>query len=243
VVHERHPEVDVVRRRWPSSGPPANYPPLTAGIRHALSSYDFDCLVKLDTDALVTGPAPSRAALELFGANPRAGMGGTIRVRADGVREDYDFDLWVLRHTERWSPGARRLMARARAAGYDGAKVHGGVYVVSRAALEAVARAGYLDWRSPWWTPLSEDFWLSVAVLAAGFELASLGGPGEPFAVGSKMLPLPKEEVLREGRLAVHSIRRGVHGEPEEELRRFFAEARRERQGSTGPAASRPPGR
>lgn len=240
VVRARFPAVDVVRRAWPSSGPPANYPPLAAGIRHALANYEFDCLVKLDTDALVTGAAPSRAALELFGADPCVGMAGTLGVRADGVPEAYDYDVWTLRHTERWSPGARSLMKRARAAGYDGSKVHGGVYVVSRAALDGAARAGYLSWRSPWWTPLSEDFWLSVAVLAAGFRLASFGGPGEPFAVGSKFLPLPKEEVLREGKLAIHSVRRGMDGASEDELRRFFRDARH---GSATPAASAPPGR
>jgi hypothetical protein len=107
VVRARFPAVDVVRRVWPSSGPPANYPPLAAGIRHALANYEFDCLVKLDTDALVTGSAPSRAALELFGSNPRIGMAGTLGLRADGVPEAYDYDVWTLRHTERWSPGAR----------------------------------------------------------------------------------------------------------------------------------------
>lgn len=240
-VRTAYPDVDVVRRRWPSLGPPRNFPPLAHGIRRALEEYDFEVLGKLDTDALVTGEGPSRAAARLFERDPRIGMAGTYRLRGDGLAEDYGFDAFVLRQTRRWSPTARRLLRRAEAGGYDGAKVHGGVYYVSRAALEAVARDGWLSWRTPWWTQLSEDFWLSVMVHASGFQLGSLGGPGEPLLVASKHLPLPKEQVLAEGKLAVHSVRRGSDGESEDELRAFFRQARTAP--ATSPPESAPPGR
>lgn len=241
VVRAAFPGVDVVRRRWPSSGPPRNFRPLAQGIAAALR-YDFEVLGKLDTDALVTGPAPSAAAGELFAREPRIGMAGTYGMRGDGVPESYDFDAFVLATTRRWSPSAARLMRRAEVGGYDGAKVHGGVYFVSRAALDALARSGHLGWRPPWWTQLAEDFWLSVMMLANGFELGSLGGPGEPLLVASKHLPLPKEQVLAEGKLAVHSVRRGRDGEDERELRAFFRQARtRPREDSASSGASRPP--
>lgn len=240
-VRTAYPDVDVVRRRWPSLGPPRNFPPLAHGLRRALEEYDFEVLGKLDTDALVTGEGPSRAAAMLFERDPRVGMAGTYRLRGDGLAEDYGFDAFVLRQTRRWSPTARRLLRQAEAGGYDGAKVHGGVYYVSRAALEAVAGDGWLRWRTPWWTQLSEDFWLSVMVQAGGFQLGSLGGPGEPLLVASKHLPLPKEQVLAEGKLAVHSVRRGSEGESEDELRAFFRQARMAP--APSPPESAPPGR
>ena len=241
-VRSEYPDVDVVRRRWPSLGPPRNFPPLAHGLRRALEEYDFEVLGKLDTDALITGEGPSRSAAELFERDPGIGMAGTYRLRGDGLPEDYGFDAFVLRQTRRWSPTARRLLRRSEAGGYDGAKVHGGVYYVSRAALEAVAQDGWLRWRTPWWTQLSEDFWLSVMVHASGFELGSLGGPGEPLLVASKHLPLPKEQVLAEGKLAVHSVRRGSDGESEDELRAFFRQARAS-PARTSPPESAPPGR
>jgi hypothetical protein len=241
-VRTAYPEVDVVRRHWPSLGPPRNFPPLAHGLRWALEAYDFEVLGKLDTDALVTGGAPSRAAARFFERHPGIGMAGTYRLRGDGMAEDYGFDAFVLRQTRRWSPTARRLLRRAEAGGYDGAKVHGGVYYVSRPALEAVLRDCWLRWRTPWWTQLSEDFWLSVMVLAGGFRLGSLGGPGEPLLVASKHLPLPKEQVLAEGKLAVHSVRRGHGGESEAELRAFFRQARTPAE-SSSPPENAPPGR
>lgn len=247
VVQDRFPQVDVVSRPWPSGGPPNNYPVVAGGASFALRRYSFDLLVKMDTDALVTGSSPSLAAAELFERRPRIGMAGTIGIRFDGLAENYEWDRWTLRHTERWSRGARRMMRRARAGGYDGTKVHGGIYAVSRRALEAAAAAGDLDWRSPWWSPLGEDFWLSMVVLANGYELGSLGGPGEPFAVASKYTPIEKERVAADGVLAIHSVRRGAAGEDEKSLRSFFRAARaaQPRSEATGEAtdSSLPPGR
>lgn len=247
VVQAEFPQVDVLRRRFPSGGPPRNLPVVLAGIRHALSRYSFDLLIKTDTDALVTGTSPSLAAAELFERRPEIGMAGTYLLRADGALENYEWDLWVLRQTERWSRASRAMMDRARAGGYDGTKVHGGIYAISRAALEALATSGDSAWREPWWTPLGEDFWVSILVLANGFGLASLGGPGEAFVVASKYTPLAKERVLAEGKVAIHSVRRGADGEDEATLREFFRQARNGNQArpatSEATDSSRPPGR
>lgn len=237
-VQEVFPEVDVVRRPWPSGGPPRNLPIVVDGIRHALCHYEFDVLLKIDTDALVTGASPSAAAARYFRANPSVGMAGTIGRRADGCAENYEWDEWVLPHTARWSRSVRRLMERARAGGYDGTKVHGGVYALSRPALEALAASGELDWRDPWWTPLGEDFWVSVLVLASGYGLGSMGDVGEAFAVASKHTPIASRDVLAEGKLAIHSVRRGADSEDEAQMRAFFRAARESDQ--EGPAS--PPG-
>lgn len=237
VVQAEFPQVDVLRRRVPSGGPPRNTPVVLAGLRHARARYDFEVAIKTDTDALVTAASPTAVAAEYFRKRPRVGLAGTYLTRADGLPEDYEFDAWVLRQTERWSPAARRMMARARAGGYRGAKVHGGIYAVSRAAVEAMAASGDLSWREPFWTPLGEDFWLSMLVLANGFELGSLGGPGEAFAVASKYTPIAKELVLSEPRVAIHSVRRGADGEDEATMREFFRRAREASTGSAGSAA------
>lgn len=252
-VQDVFPQVDVLRRPWPSGGPPRNLPIVVDGIRHALRHYEFDVLLKIDTDALVTGASPSAAAAEYFRANPSVGMAGTIGRRADGREENYEWDEWVLPHTARWSRSVRRLMERARAGGYDGTKVHGGVYALSRPALEAMVASGELGWSDPWWTPLGEDFWISVLVLASGYGLGSMGDVGEPFAVASKHTPISNREVLAQGKLAIHSVRQGAGGEDEEQMRAFFRATREGGQDRPGSAAGasamasdsaiRPPGR
>jgi hypothetical protein len=214
-VRARFPDVDVIRARRPTGGPPRLSPPIALGYRTALERFEFDVVCKLDTDALVTGPGLGERAAARFAAEPRLGMLGTLGMRADGVPEDYTYDAWVLDHERRWSRAVRDRLARARAGTYDGRKVHGGVYVIGRRALEAMD----LDTDPPWWSQIGEDLWFSLGVCAAGFELGSWGAPGEPTASGSKWLPVPLDEVGERGLLAVHSVRRGADGESEAAVR------------------------
>jgi hypothetical protein len=219
-VRARHPTgVDVVRMPWPTAGPPRQSSALNLGLRTALARYRFDVLCKLDTDAVVTGAGLGDAAAQRFAEDPGLGMLGTVDMRADGVPEDHSYDAWLLWHERRWSRTVRDRVARARAGTYDGRKAHGGVYVVSRAALEAVAAAGDLHRTPPWWTQIPEDTWMSLALCAAGFRIGSWGAPGEPTASASNWLPVPLDEIAARRLLAVHSVRRGAGGEPEAEVR------------------------
>jgi hypothetical protein len=231
LVRRRHPGVDVVRWRWPTGGPPRLYPPLAFGLRQALERYDFDVLCQLDTDAVLTGPGLPEAAAARLAAEPSIGLLGTVGLRADGVPEDYTYDEWVLAHERRWSPTVRRVEARARAAGYTGAKVHGGFWVAGRRALEALRAAGYLDTNPPWWTLINDDHWITMAVYAAGYRIASWGAPGDPTASASKFLPVPLDEIESRGVLAVHSVRRGFSGEPEQVVRATLRARRPRREG------------
>ncbi len=73
---------------------------------------------------------------------------------------------------------------------------------------------------------------MSTVVYAAGFTLGSWGAlgpsgpPYEPIASFQNALPLPLGDIVKERRLAVHSVRRGFHGEPEVVVRAFFAARR-----------------
>jgi hypothetical protein len=222
LVRERWPEVTVLRPRWPAGSPLRLAPLLTRAYAYALDAFRFDVLCKIDADALVTGPGLTAGAAELFAREPSVGALGTCRTRADGVDEDYTYDAWVLAHERRWSREVRALHDAARAGGYDGAKVHGGVYLLARRGLEAARTAGWLPWAPPWWTLLGEDTVVSLILWASGLSICSWGAPGEPTASGQGFLPIDKESVMREGKLAIHSVRRGINGETERELRAFF---------------------
>lgn len=228
VLQARFPDVDVLRTSWPIGGIHRQFPQMARATRELLRRYDFRVLAKLDTDALVTGPGLTRGAEAVFASDPRIGLLGTTVTAADGSpRRQFQFDAWMIAHSRRWSRRVRRLFDSA-AAGRQGpfVRVQGGVYLVSRAALDMAAERGLLRWRQPWWSRLPEDTILSAVVEAAGFSLGSWGGPREPIASGYKLLPLPLEDIVEQRRLAVHTVRRGFHGEPEVVVRVFF-EARR----------------
>lgn len=227
VVRERYPSVSVIRQRWPTCGPPRQSHMLCRIFEWAVLNFDFDVLCKIDADALVTGPQLADRAAAAFAADPSLGLLGSHGIRADGVAEDYSYDAWVLAHERRWSVAVRGLHEAALAGGFDGAKVHGGVYLMRRSALVDAQATGRLCWRPPWWTLLSEDIVLTLIICATGYRVGSWGAPGEPIASGQGFLPIAAQRVLDEGVLAVHSVRRGIGGETEAQLRAFFAADRR----------------
>jgi hypothetical protein len=226
LVEAQSPGATLLRPPWPTGGPPRLSPAFSWAMRWILKTYRFHTFVKIDSDALVTGHGLTERAGGRFAEEPRLGMLGSTTVRADGVPSDLTYSAWVLKHERRWSRSIRQVVGAAERNGWQGEEVHGGVYLVGRAALEALDRNGWLKRQPPWWTLASEDLWYSLAVRACGFEIGSFGAPGETIASGQGFLPIPKQQVLDDGILAIHSVRRGVDGEDEQELRRFYRAVR-----------------
>lgn len=229
-IHRAVPDAVVVRTAVPSGGPPRLWPLTALALRTALAHFDFDLVVKLDTDALVVGPGlvdTLEAALQTADAaepgQPPIGIAGSFQVRPDGEPEgDTDYHRRVLAAEE---PRDRRLAAwaqQARAAGYPkGSNVQGGCLVLTRAYAEALAAEGALRWNPRLPSIVSEDLTLTVLAYALGFRAWSLGGPAGPYAFANKHLPLPVDELLAPGSrwLVTHSVRRGLAGEDEATIR------------------------
>ena len=227
-VREHFPEVDVVRNRLATGGPPNLWPTTQMGLRRALERYDFEQWIKMDTDALITGPALSESLLgRIAAAGGNVGMAGCHGIRADGQIETYAWHASVLAREEPHDAILREAARRARANGWrDGEQVHGGVFTVTRAACDAIAAEGWLDWKRPWHSLTSEDFTLALFCRALGFDLLSIGGPDGIIATANKHTPLPKEQIADGPWIAAHSVRHGVDGEDEAQLRDFFRERR-----------------
>lgn len=229
IVRERYPEVDVIRSRRPSLGPP-NITPLTMlGIERALARYRFDHCIKMDSDALATGPHLSAVVGARFAAAPSAGLAGAHLVRCDGAPYA---NSWFHAETIAWEaerdPLLRAAVTRASTRGWvPGEIVEGGVFALSRAACEAIAREGWLRWRPRAHCLVSEDLAFSTIVRACGFDVLQIGGPKDGvFAVDTRSLPLSKEDVASGPWIAAHSVKAGRDGESEATLRAFFRRRR-----------------
>ena len=228
-VQARWPEVDVVRPPSPSPNAFLLFPALAAAMRGILDRYDFEVLCKIDADALVTAPGLIRGAIARLEADPSLGQLGCCRVHASGVPRDTFYERFAWTVTGRWSPRTRRLLRSIEAQGLDPLdSAQGGVYCVSRRALEVARVQGWLDWRDPPGSLLGEDFLMSGIVQASGFRIASWGGPKDPIATTSRQLPLSLNDIVAQDKLAVHPVRRGLNGESEDEVRAFFRERREE---------------
>lgn len=226
-VRERFPDAMVLRAPAPSGGPPALWAGGRLALEHALARYSFEQFVKLDTDVIVTGPGFSRVTLARVASAPGTGIAGCYGQRADGRIEDRRLHTEVLEREVRYDRTLAAAAERARAAGWPpGAIVQGGLCCVSREACQRLAHEGWLGWRRPWWSTVSEDLAFTLFVSACGLTPLSIGGPDGVLAVGPDALPLAKEELAGGPWVGAHSIRAGRDGESEAELRAFFRAAR-----------------
>lgn len=224
---ERDGRVDV-RGRWRPRGYPTGLLRLVLdSLRFAVERYEFDVLLKIDTDALCLRAGAFAEAGERFGDEPGVGMLGSHLEGAAAERDDHRF-AWLLPIMEEEADRDPRFGAALQAAlanGYEpGEHVQGGVYAISRAALEALRERALLSWRPRSDVVLYDDVVVSMFVRAAGFRLGSL----EPTILSKpNSMPLPLGRIDEEAPAAVHTVKRGAGGESEAEVRAFLASARR----------------
>jgi hypothetical protein len=223
VIRERFPQVDFRRTRFPTGGPPNMWHLCQLALEHARENYDFEIWMKMDSDALATGPELSAVTASRLAEVPNAGFAGSLQVRADGVPEDSTYHANVIRREVTRDPVLAAAVQVARVQGWKvGEIVQGGVCVLTRAASDALAKERWLEWPRRWHQVTSEDLALSLFVRASGLELVSIGDPNGIFAIANKHLPLPKEEIAAGPWVAAHSVNWGFDGEDEKTLRAFF---------------------
>jgi hypothetical protein len=224
VAEAQLPGVIFLRSPAISGGPPRLSPSIAWGYRWCLEHLEFDLLLKMDVDALLIGPGLFDALAAVAADRPAAGMIGTPAMRDGGLPGDTSFGRWVVGSERRWSPTVRAADDAARANGWRGEECHGGIYALTRRALEGMRASGHLDRQPPWWTLVGEDLWFSMGVAGAGLEVVS--APGRPIVSGQSRVPLSARQALDEGVLAVHSVKQGLDGESQEALRAVFRTAR-----------------
>lgn len=201
---------DLLTTKKPMGGWAGLYINLANAFDHALQNYHFEALFKLDTDALVIGKEPERAALDLFRADPYAGMAGQYP-------RTYNGDPWNIRwpqqriwnSTRSWKfirrPVANVLLIkqyhRALKNGYiTGESVFGGAYFLSSACLVAMQLKGLLPKMAFRSLNLGEDHLFSLLTKAVGFTLNSLSSGNGPLACSWDGLPAPPGELLQKNK-------------------------------------------
>lgn len=210
------------------------YVTLSRAFRQVLAQYHFDALLRMDTDALIIGKAPERAAIELFRKQPHVGMAGQYPLDYNGEPWDISWPRGQMIRFTRTYRFIRRprahwkllmLYLRARRNGYrTGESVFGGACFFSEPCLRRLEAQGLLPYRPFKNVVLEEDHLFSLIVKAAGFELGNLS-TGGPVACAWLGLPAAPEELHERGKKIIHSTRFWQERK-EEEIRAFFRNQR-----------------
>jgi hypothetical protein len=179
-----------------------------------------DVLLRLDTDALVAAPGWEDAAVRLFGQQPRVGSLGHCRVDPHGAPRSHAYaagriaeatslkGLVKFRSRAQWQQ-VRSLVAAARANGWEGEAVMGGIAVYRPDALRDLDRRGLLG--APALTNLGveEDYAFGLALRASGWELGEFGSDFDdlPMYARHKGLAAHPDEILAKGKALIHSTK------------------------------------
>ncbi|MBC7985845.1 MAG: hypothetical protein H7X93_04120, partial [Sphingomonadaceae bacterium] len=158
---------------------------LARGMKRLRERHDPEVLLRIDTDALVTGASLIAQARARFDAEPSLAVLGAYRVSATGGPRDFSTSADALRRAAARDDaiGQRmsRAIVRAETLGYEvGEHVLGGVCLYHRRALDALDADGLFDDVDLGACGVSEDVLFGLFLRAAGLSRGLSASPGQP---------------------------------------------------------------
>lgn len=209
---------------------------LSDGFRAALAQ-PFRILVRLDTDALISGSDFEGKALMRFDSDQSLGSLGSYRTGYSGVgirsaRWAKRRILYFLAIRSWTQPRAAlmicRLLLRAHKQGYKlGDSIMGGAAVYRYEAVAALEENGLLGRAELAATGLHEDYIFGLCLFSIGYHLGEFGNRFDdlPMGVDWGALPATPKELMELGKSIIHSTK--SFGEMDEQsIRTEFRTAR-----------------
>jgi len=239
-LKKNYPDIDIIINQQQYGLLGGLYIALSNAFVYALDNYSFKVLLRMDTDALITGYNPQKEAIEMFEKKPKVGIAGFIK-RGKEPRDfagnpvenywpmhqitTYAF-TWKFLSKPRANLALRKLVIKALLNGYEmGANVFGGAYVVSELFLQKLREAGMLPDYGIRKIYLEEDHIFGLLAKAVDFELGDLETGNLPFGVAWRGLPTSPEELYLRGKKIIHSTKRWKDMS-EADIRQFFRDKR-----------------
>lgn len=216
-IQKKLHDCDVLTTPKPMGGWAGLYINLCIAYKYALDNYDFKAILKLDTDALIIGPYPEKDALQLFKANPLAGIAGQYPYTYDGDPWNINWPRQrILNSTSSWKfirrPLANILLIKhyknALKNGYKtGESVFGGAYFISRNCIKSLNDNGLLPEYKFMSLNLGEDHIFSLLAKSIGYSLESLSVSGGPMGCSWDGLPVSPKQLIKDQKKIIHSTR------------------------------------
>jgi len=240
-INRKHPDVEVLKTKKNLGVNAGLYLNLCYAYQQALEQYDFELLLKIDDDALITGKGPDQDALQFFKEMPQVGMAGLYQTGENftnflGNQVDNswprkqlmkDTCTWKLIRRPIANLTLRKLFFKAIRKGYEiGENIQGGAYFMSRACLNKLKEAQYLPVDNLKTVNLGEDHLLSLLTKLVGFKLGDLASGNLPLGTTWKGLPASPEVLHAKGKKIIHSTR-SWQDMNEEQIRAYFNKYRK----------------
>jgi hypothetical protein len=184
---------------------------------YAYTTFEFQVLIRMDTDALMTGAGLEDEAIARFTQNPNLAQLGEYKIGCNGEISEFSWPRQeLLKEISQagWLQDKgrcevlRELVEKAQANGYElGEHILGGVSILSPRFVERLVQENLLLREEIRRSRLQEDHVFSLLAKALGMDLGEFGGPNDPMAIRWQGLPCSPEEVVRRKKKIIHSTR------------------------------------
>jgi hypothetical protein len=206
-------------------------------IKHAVDNYWFDIIMRIDTDALITGDRIEDDLIQLFNEKPTCGLLGRHTINVEGYHIDRGESKILFDRLNKlpyrlyfaWPMTVfNRIIRRAQGNGY----VYGELVLGCATAYNfecAFRLAAFID-DFKWVRPirgLAEDYFTTVFVKYVNMDLGDASHPEGPMAVQLKGIPLTLEKIIEQDKKVIHSIKNDERYS-QDEIRAFFKNFRQQ---------------
>lgn len=197
------------------------YLTLSKGMKRAFENYQFQVLLRMDTDALVIGPSPDDDAIAEFARDPNLGLIGSFRIDCRGNQRGYEQTInilneslglkEILKHPRSRFPGWlywKSFYSRAISNGYQpGDQCQGGAYFMSYECVKRLYQMDLLERYDLQWINLHEDQIFGLLTYVTGLKLGDFATGDHPMGIKHQGLPWHPEELIQRGKKITHSTR------------------------------------
>lgn len=239
LVQAKYPDIDLCVTNKPGGLAGGLYITLALAYKYAIEKYKFKTLLKIDSDALVIGADPQKAAEKMFKDHPNIGIAGLHKTRTEAYSFNTQLDNeWprnhIMRATCTWrfikrpigNFVLRKYFFKALVNGYElGENVFGGSYFMNELLLQKLNQAKLLPVYPLKNSRLEEDHIFGMLAKVVNMDMGDLASDGLPFGCACKTLPASPETLYQNGKKIIHSTR-AWENMREQEIRQYFKNIR-----------------
>jgi glycosyltransferase involved in cell wall biosynthesis len=212
--------IDVIDTKHSMGKQSGLYFSICLGIKHALMKYNFDVLLRMDDDAVITGKEPEKEAIAYFLKHPDIGMIGSYRMTWENKIRDFSPPrneilietsfLWAIikRIKGLKSNDIRQAVESAKSHGYQlGEHVFGGTYFMSRKLIEKLDLGVLIPDHRFEGSRLEEDHIFSLLTKSVGMNLGDFVTGSYPMCLKWRGMPTSVDKIYLLGKKVIHSTR------------------------------------
>ncbi|MEK7587094.1 MAG: hypothetical protein AAB453_04465 [Patescibacteria group bacterium] len=189
---------------------------LARAYKYAVENFEFDVLLRIDTDALIIAKHPENEAIEIFKQDPTIGMLGSYKVDCNGDERSFKISASSLRK-ESGIRGILNLKRRkllrdwikeAKMNNYQvGEHILGGADFQSYSCIKTMSDRGFLDTSLFLDSGISEDFLFSLLTCTSGYRLSDFATGDFPMGLRWQGLPDSPQNLIKRGKKVIHSTK------------------------------------